>query len=67
MKKLLMEQLNKALGELSADDREFLLSLFSEYGSASEYARKLGLYPSTVTRRRDALIKKLREKFFEKF
>ena len=66
MQKLLLEQLNDALDELSDDDREFLLFMFSGYGSASACARKLGVYPSTVLRRRDALIQKLRKSFFEK-
>lgn len=66
MKKLLLEQLHKALAELSVDDREFLLSVFDGVGAATRYAKEHGLSEMQVSRRKKKLIEKLRKKFFEK-
>ena len=64
--KFQMEKLNKVLGELSDEDREFLLSLFSfDSGGVSKLARVLGIPRETVRDRKKRLLKTVREKFFE--
>ena len=66
MQKILLEQLHKALLELSVDDREFLLAVHDGFGAASRYAKQHGLSEMQVSRRKKKLIEKLRKKFFEK-
>jgi len=66
MQKILLEQLHKALSELSVDDREFLLAVHDGFGAASRYAKQHGLSEMQVSRRKKDLIEKLRKKFFEK-
>jgi predicted transcriptional regulator len=63
-----LEKLNKCLQGLTADDREFLFIIFSgERGTKAAYAKIHNCSEAAVTRRKNRLIKVLREKFFEKF
>jgi DNA-directed RNA polymerase specialized sigma24 family protein len=65
--KLELEKLNECMDELPVDDREFLFALFSGgYGTESELARHMDIPRQTLQRRKDRLVKQLREKFFEK-
>jgi DNA-directed RNA polymerase specialized sigma24 family protein len=65
--KLELEKLNECMDELPVDDREFLFALFSGgYGTESELARRMDIPRQTLQRRKDRLVKQLREKFFEK-
>jgi hypothetical protein len=55
------------MAELPDEDREFLLIVFSgDFGAKSNYARQHNCSEATVTRRKNRLLKMLREKFFEK-
>ena len=66
MKKLLLEQLHKALAELPADDREFLYALYSRgYGAETALSREMKIPRQTLQRRKERLLKRLRS-FFEK-
>ena len=66
MHNLLLEQLHKILQELSVDDREFLLAVFGERGSAVRYAKSHGMSEVQVTRKKKELLEDLRKIFFEK-
>ena len=66
MHKLLMEQLHNALAQLSVDDREFLLAVFSGFGGAAKYAKAHGMTKMQVSRKQRLLVDKLREIFFNK-
>jgi DNA-directed RNA polymerase specialized sigma24 family protein len=65
--KLEIEKLRECMDELSAEDREFLLVVFSgDFGAKSSYARQHNCSEAAVTRRKDHLLNKLRKKFFKK-
>lgn len=66
IRKLQLEKLDRILAELPADDREFLLAVFGERGSAVRYAKSHGMSEVQVTRKKKALLEDLRKKFFEK-
>lgn len=64
--KLDLDRLNRCLDELSVEDREFILSVYAEHGYARRYAKEHSMSEMAVSRKKSALVKKLREKFFEK-
>lgn len=64
--KLELDRLNECLEQLPAEDREFILSVYSEHGYARRYAKEHGMSDMAVSRKKAALLRTLREKFFEK-
>ena len=59
---LMLEQLHNALQELSADDREFLLSLYADdCDSVASLARTLGVPRTTLIYRKEQLLKRLKK------
>ena len=64
--KMELEKLDSCLAELSADDREFLLTVFSGRGGAQRYVETHKTSKASVARRKKRLLEQLREKFFEK-
>lgn len=65
--KLELDHLHECLAGLPEDDREFLFALFSGgYGNESRMAKEMGIPRTTLIRRKERLLKQLREKFFEK-
>lgn len=63
--KLELDRLNECLDELPVDDREFILSVYAERGYARRYAKEHGMSDMAVSRKKTALLKVLREKFFK--
>lgn len=61
MRKLLTEQLYHALGRLRREDRQLIDRIFFEGVSMRSYAREMGVTHRTVQKRRDSILKNLRE------
>lgn len=61
------EQLNMALGQMPAEERELLLLHYSEELSQSEIARRLGVHPSTVMRKLEQSVRRLRKIYKTEF
>ena len=65
-KKLNIEKLHICLAELSSEDREFILDVFSgEYGILNKIAKEKGIHRKTLARKREAILKELKENFFK--
>lgn len=63
---LLLEQLEKALHNLSTDELALLYALFYEEKTESQVGKRLNVSQAAVSKRKTKVLKKLR-KFFEKF
>jgi len=62
----LKEMLPQMLATLDADEQELVKALFFDRMSTRAYAKQLGIYQRAVIYRRDKILKKLREKLFQK-
>ena len=60
--KLVSEELYKALGELSVEDRELIHALYFEGCSERAYAKQVGLSQVAVHKRKKQVLEKLRTK-----
>lgn len=60
IQKIFLEKLHMALAKLPEKDRELIVALFYEEKSERKYAEQIGVSPSTVHRRREKIIKKLK-------
>lgn len=70
LNELSVKHLKMRMQELSVDDREFLIEIFSgEYGIEHRYAIRMGISDMAVTRRKKRLIKQqqLRKDFLRNF
>ncbi len=62
----LEHRLASALTELDGEEMALINALFFERIPAREYAKRLGVHLNTVQYRRDRVLKKLKQKIFEK-
>jgi len=58
---VLIEDLRRALTGLPTEELALIKALFFDELTATAYAAEASVWPSTVTRMRDAILKKLRE------
>lgn len=60
--------LRDCIKELPVDDREFLYAYYGgEYGVETALAKKYGVPRTTLQRRKERLLKRLKKSFFEKY
>lgn len=60
IQKMVLEKLHMALAKLPEKDRELIVALFCEEKTERKYAEQIGVSPSTFHRRREKIIKKLK-------
>lgn len=62
-----LEKLDICLNELSADDREFIIAVFSEErGTIFKMAKEMGIPRSTLMYRKEKILKSIKKSFLKK-
>ena len=61
IQKISLEKLHMALSKLSKKDQDLIYALFYEEKTERDYAKQVGVYPSTVHSRKIRILKKLKK------